>query len=110
MDGANTLHISIVTAWEIAIKASVGKLHEFNGGVKIFFAKIEEMPVFSLSILPRHLEMVETLPFIHRAPFDRLLVATAKAEAMTILTADENIHQYEALSVCYTQNGEKLVF
>ena len=41
---------------------------------------------------------VENLPFIHRDPFDRMLVAAAKAEGMTILTADENIHKYDVPS------------
>ena len=35
------------------------------------------------------------LPFIHRDPYDRLLIATARADGMTILTADENIHKYD---------------
>jgi len=95
LDDAHTLYISIVSAWEIAIKVSLGKLNEFDGGVKAFLAKTEDMPVFLLTVLPRHVEIVETLPLIHRDPFDRLLVATAKAEGMTILTADENIHQYD---------------
>ena len=43
--------------------------------------------------------MVETLPFIHRDPFDRLLIAAAKVDGMTILTADENIHKYDVSSV-----------
>ena len=41
---------------------------------------------------------VETLPFLHRDPFDRLLVATAKVDGMTLLTADENIRQYDIAS------------
>ena len=95
LDRANTLHVSVVSAWEVAIKTSLGKLPQFDGGVKTFLATVEKMPVDMLPITVRHLEIVETLPFIHRDPFDRLLVATAKAEGMTILTADENIHQYD---------------
>jgi len=53
------------------------------------------MPVSQLPVMQRHIEIVETLPFIHRDPFDRLLVATAKVEDMTILTVDENIHKYD---------------
>ena len=48
------------------------------------------------TIKSSHVEYVENLPFIHRDPFDRLLVATAKADAMTILTSDENIQKYDA--------------
>jgi PIN domain nuclease of toxin-antitoxin system len=93
------LYISIVSAWEISIKVSLGKLLEFPGGVRVFLAQVADMPVCLLPILPRHIEMVENLPFIHRDPLDRLLVATAKVEGMTILTADANIHKYDVPSV-----------
>jgi len=92
-------YISIASMWEIAIKVSLGKLLTLNGDAKAFFEKLEEMPVFLHPIKRRHVEMVETLPFIHRDPFDRLLVAIAKVDGMTILTADENIHQYDVPSV-----------
>ena len=95
LNDGHTLYISIVSAWEIAIKVSLGKLHDFDGGVKTFLTKLNDMPVFQLTVTPRHIVMVESLPLIHRDPFDRLLVATAKAEGMTILTADENTHQYD---------------
>ena len=98
-DEENALYLSIASAWEIAIKTSIGKLNIYVGGVKAFLAKMEELPISIFPITPRHLECVETLPLIHRDPFDRLLVATAKAEGMTILTADENIQRYEVPSV-----------
>jgi PIN domain nuclease of toxin-antitoxin system len=99
LNETNLLYISIASAWEISIKASLGKLLEFTGGVRAFLAQVADMPVCLLPILPRHIEIVENLPFIHRDPFDRLLVATAKADGMTILTADENIHKYDVPSV-----------
>jgi len=95
----HTLYISIVSLWEVAIKVSLGKLSGLNGGVKTLIAKIEVLPVSVLPITSRHVEMVETLPFIHRGPFDRLLVAAAKVEGMTILTADENVHKYDVPTV-----------
>ena len=91
----NTLYISIASIWEIAIKVSIGKMRGLSGGVGTFIAKLKQMPVSLLPIVPKHIGIVETLPFIHRAPFDRLLVATAKAEGMTIMTIDENIHKYD---------------
>ena len=99
LNDTHTLYISIVSAWEIAIKISLGKLLGFSGGVRAFLSKIEEMPISLLPVTLRHVEIVETLPFIHRDPFDRLLVAVAKADGMTILTADENIHKYSIPSV-----------
>jgi PIN domain nuclease of toxin-antitoxin system len=99
LDDSHPLHISIASAWEVAIKTSIGKLPDFDGGVKAFLAEMEDNPVVLLPVKTRHIEMVETLPFVHRDPFDRLLVATAKVENMTILTADENIRKYEVASV-----------
>jgi len=98
-DDVHSLHISIVSAWEIAIKISLGKLPRLNGGICAFLARLENMPVTLHSVTARHVAMVEALPFIHRDPFDRLLVATAKADGMTILTADENIRKYDVSSV-----------
>jgi PIN domain nuclease of toxin-antitoxin system len=95
MDDSHMLYISVASVWEIAIKVSIGKLVGLNGSVKAFLKKVEEMPVELLPIEPRHIELVETLPFIHRDPFDRLLVAAAKTDEMIILTADDNIHQYD---------------
>ena len=95
----HTLSISIVSMWEIAIKVSLGKLRGHDGGVRTFLAKMEELPICLIPLMPRHVEIVETLPFIHRDPFDRLLVAAAKADSMTILTADENIRKYDVPSV-----------
>ncbi|MDR2560457.1 MAG: type II toxin-antitoxin system VapC family toxin [Holophagales bacterium] len=89
---------SIASAWEIAIKVSVGKL-AIVGGIRAFFAKMGNSPISLLQVTQQHLEIVEALPFIHRDPFDRLLVAAAKAEGMTILTADGNIHKYDVPTV-----------
>jgi len=99
LNDTHMLCISIASIWEIAIKVSLGKLPELNGGVGIFLAKINDMPITILPIVPRYAEIIETLPFIHRDPFDRMLIATAKANNMTILTADENIHKYDVSSM-----------
>ena len=95
LNDANVLYISVTSLWEIAIKVSIGKMHGLSGGTGTFIAKLNQMPVSQLPIMQRHIEIVETLPFIHRDPFDRLLVATAKVEDLTILTVDENIHKYD---------------
>jgi PIN domain nuclease of toxin-antitoxin system len=94
-----TLHLSMASAWEVAIKASIGKLRGPTSGVRAFLTKLEEMPISLLPIMQRHLETLEALPFIHRDPFDRLLVAAAKAEGMTILTTDGNIQKYDVPTV-----------
>ena len=92
------LCVSIISAWEIAIKVSIVKL-SFAGGSAFFIEKMRQNGVELLNIKDTHLEYIETLPFIHRDPFDRLLVAAAMADGMSILTEDENIHKYDVPSV-----------
>ena len=86
-------YISVISAWEVALKVGLGKL-DFRGKTAGFVKDIERNGFILASISPTHLTALEELPFIHRDPFDRLLIATAIAEKMTILTADENIVKY----------------
>ncbi|MCL2047557.1 MAG: type II toxin-antitoxin system VapC family toxin [Defluviitaleaceae bacterium] len=95
LNESNELYISIVSAWEIAIKHSLGKLTEFNGGVKRFLFAVGQYPIELITVLPQYVEAVERLPYIHRDPFDRIIVATAMCENMYIVTADENIRAYD---------------
>ncbi|MDR2580977.1 MAG: type II toxin-antitoxin system VapC family toxin [Fibromonadaceae bacterium] len=95
LNDTNQFYISVVSVREVAIKVSIGKMSELIGGAKTFLNKIEETPINIISISSNHAAEVESLPFIHNDPFDRLLIATAKSEVMTILTADENIHKYD---------------
>jgi len=90
----NKLYISIVSAWEIAIKHSLGKLTEFPGGVRVFLTAIRENPVRIIAVLPEHVEKVEMLEYIHRDPFDRLIIATALCHNMAIITADSIFREY----------------
>ena len=87
------LFVSIISAWEIAIKISIGKLN-FTGGSAFFLEKMRSNGIEILNIKDPHIKQVERLPFLHRDPFDRLLIATALSDGMTIITEDSNIHQY----------------
>ena len=93
-DEKNELYISIASAWEVAIKYGLGKLPGFNGGVKRFFHAINDNPIQLIGIHFEYVKRVEELPYIHRDPFDRIIIATALCEEMVILTADENIQKY----------------
>jgi PIN domain nuclease of toxin-antitoxin system len=99
LDNDCNLFLSMASAWEIAIKTSIGRLHGPSCGIGAFLKKVEEIPMTLLPITARHLEIVESLPFIHRDPFDRLLIAAAMADGMTILTADQNIKKYEVATI-----------
>ena len=98
-DERNELYISIASAWEVAIKHSLGKLTEFPGGVKLFLSEIYDCPIEIVGVLPEYIEKVEELPYIHRDPFDRLIIATAVCEDMTIVTSDDNIRKYDVKCV-----------
>ncbi|MDR2547589.1 MAG: type II toxin-antitoxin system VapC family toxin [Lachnospiraceae bacterium] len=91
----NELYISIASAWEIAIKHSLGKLTEFPDGVELFLSEVYDCPMDIVDIQPKYVMMVEKLPYLHQDPFDRIIVATALCEDMAVLTIDENIRKYD---------------
>jgi len=91
---SNIKYLSIASAWEIAIKRSIGKLDIVKSAAD-FLHDAEENGFIILPIKPSYLTLLETLPFIHRDPFDRLLIATALADEMTLITDDDNITKYK---------------
>jgi len=93
-DTSTSLFVSLVSAWEIAVKVSIGKM-EFEGGSEQFLKLMYESDIVILGINGTHINGIETLPFIHRDPFDRLLISTAKTEKMTIVTIDDDIQKYD---------------
>ena len=86
--------ISVTSLWEIAIKSNIGKLN-----MQLSFNELLDVIESSeLSILPvenSHLKGLSKLPFIHKDPFDRLLISTVFVEKMTLITIDENIQKYD---------------
>ena len=88
------VRVSVVSAWEIAIKYHSGKLL-FDVPVEEVLSRILSGTVWPvLPVLPAHIPELLALPMHHRDPFDRLLIAQARAEGMAIATADENIRKY----------------
>jgi PIN domain nuclease of toxin-antitoxin system len=87
---AEEVYVSAATAWEMAIKASLGKL-----AVKAPIASaIEDNGFQALSITVSHADRVSSLPFHHRDPFDRLLVAQADLEGLDLVSRDPILHRY----------------
>jgi len=86
-------YISIASFWEFSVKYSMGKIG-FEGGLTRLWELIAIKNFTILPITKPYLDGIIDLPFIHRDPFDRLLIAAAKTDNMTILTADENFHKY----------------
>ena len=92
ISGANC--VSVVSLWEVAIKMNIGK-YEFIGGLSAFCELLKSNDFEILPIKNEHMQGVFALPFIHKDPFDRLIISTAKHEAIPLITADEIIHQYD---------------
>jgi PIN domain nuclease of toxin-antitoxin system len=87
----NEVFVSAVSVWEIAIKRASGKLI-FSGSA----AKAIDKHRFSpLPITVEHAEHAGSLPALHRDPFDRLLVAQAHLEGLTLVTVDDQILRYQ---------------
>ncbi|MDR0720327.1 MAG: type II toxin-antitoxin system VapC family toxin [Treponema sp.] len=94
VDVSNSVYVSVVSAWELTIKISVGKLR-FPGNTAGFTRMAQDNNIIIVPIETTHLAVLEELPFHHRDPFDRLIAATAFAEKMTLITTDENIMRYD---------------
>jgi len=93
-DEQNECHISLVSAWEMAIKAAAGKL---KLSVSVWRYYQEHVTVNDFQLLPidlEHVTMVETLPLHHRDPFDRLLIAQARHEGLTLVSIDSAFDAY----------------
>ena len=88
--------VSPVVSWEIAIKASLGKL---SADVSEVSRVIAEQGFERLGISDRHMINLQSLPFHHRDPFDRMLIAQSDAEDLPILTSDAKIALYDVATV-----------
>lgn len=90
----NTCYLSLASCWELAIKVSIGKLQLSKSVDRFISEELTANDFQLLSIDFRHVAKVETLPFHHRDPFDRLLVAQVLSEKMTIISADTVLSEY----------------
>ena len=89
-DSDNRIFVSAASAWEIAIKRQAGR-SDFTGSLSQAIAKNGFHP---LPILGEHGEAAAVLPSIHKDPFDRLLIAQALVEGITLLTVDSIVARY----------------
>lgn len=88
--GEVRVHFSAASIWEIVIKAHAGKLVIRDDLVEALrLDRFLELPITA-----RHASAVGALPLVHRDPFDRMIVAQAQCEAMTVITADRTIAMY----------------
>ncbi|MBB5225142.1 type II toxin-antitoxin system VapC family toxin [Treponema ruminis] len=89
---------SMASLWEIAIKQKLGKLDE-----TLAITELDELcrdaGFIQIPMTSSHVEKTKTLDFIHRDPFDRLIIALAQSENLTIITRDTIIPKYDVKTV-----------
>lgn len=98
-DGANQRLVSIVSLWEIAIKISLGRLPTSGLNVTRIAEQLREQDFVMIPVRLGDLVRIEKLPWIHRDPFDRLLIAQALEEDAPLLTSDGLILQYAVQTI-----------
>jgi PIN domain nuclease of toxin-antitoxin system len=89
----NELLFSMASLWEIAIKSGLGRA-DFEVDARLLRRGLLDNGYDELPITGEHAVGIDSLPSIHRDPFDRMLVSQALAEGITLLTADEVVTQY----------------
>lgn len=90
IEEAEAAFISIASAWELAIKVSIGRLRLSES----LSAAIELGGFSTLAVSLAHIERVADLPRVHGDPFDRMLVAQAEVEGLTLVTRDQALAAY----------------
>lgn len=93
-DAAPTLNLSVVSAWEISVKYSLGKLTLQKPPADVIRLGRRTHGIRTLELLERVAVLEPTLPKLHKDPFDRMLICQSMVKGLTILTPDPAIRQY----------------
>lgn len=93
LDPSHTLFYSAASLWEIAIKRSLGR-SDFQVDPRRLWRLLPLNGYRELPVTGEHGITVENLPWLHKDPFDRLLLAQARTEGMTLLSKDEQLAKY----------------
>jgi PIN domain nuclease of toxin-antitoxin system len=88
LNDENECFLSVASLWEIAIKVSLGKLKLPCPLQEICEHHLAKNAISVLHIKPKHLFSLESMPYVHKDPFDRLIFAQANAENMALLTSE----------------------
>ena len=98
-DGSQELLFSPVSAMEITMKHAAGRLELPDEALTWIRTRVATFGLIELPLTSEHAIEAGLLPRHHRDPWDRLLVAQARVERVTLLTADEAIHRYEVTTI-----------
>ena len=98
-DRENQVFFSQISLFEIAIKQTIGKLPLFTASITEVYEQALRDDFIFLPIQNKHIEAYSNVPLLenHRDPFDRILIATAHAEGLTMITGDNNFSLYPDL-------------
>ncbi|TYQ23298.1 type II toxin-antitoxin system VapC family toxin [Pseudanabaena sp. UWO311] len=104
VDEANEVWFSVASVWEMGIKVAIGKLPLPEPVDSYISSRMVQLGARSLDISVNHALQAAALPLHHRDPFDRMLIAQAQLENMTIVTADHMFSQYKDVSILWATN------
>lgn len=104
-DEANELWFSVASIWEMGIKVVIGKLPLPEPLDSYISSRMGQLGARSLEITASHALQAAALPLHHRDPFDRMLIAQAQLEDMTIVSADAMFRQYSDVSILWAANS-----
>lgn len=93
-DMDNERLLSVASLWEMSIKVSLGKLKLGSSFPALVRQDVEGNAIRLLGIEPAHLEALSKLPFHHRDPFDRMIVAQSMTEGVPVVGRDEAFEKY----------------
>jgi len=88
------LVVSVVSLWELCLKASLGKLDGPRPFLPHIESRLEALGARVLLVEIDHVRCYESLPRLHGDPFDRMLAAQAISQGLTLITADEKLRRY----------------
>lgn len=98
-DPDTPVFLSVVTPWEITIKHSLGRLELAEAPRPLVYGQVVRNGYELLDVSLEHVLAVTELPALHEDPFDRLLVAQARTEGLTLVTADSLVKAYDVPSI-----------
>ncbi|MEM8830410.1 MAG: type II toxin-antitoxin system VapC family toxin [Cyanobacteria bacterium P01_G01_bin.19] len=91
----NQLYLSAASSWEIAIKAGLGKLPLPEPPDKYITGRMASLKIAPLDVKHYHTFIIYQLPLHHRDPFDRILISSAIAENLRLMSADKQFRRYD---------------
>lgn len=94
VDSSNDLYLSAVSVWEMQIKIQIGKLSFIVPLRQLVNDEMQKQGIHLLPIDLEHIYALHHLPFHHKDPFDRLLVAQAQIENLTLVSGDPALSSY----------------